>query len=502
MTPDIKIQALGKVLKTPEKIDEFLNTPITITAKLDGLKVSAIKHEGKWVLAHKNRLLYKTELDFVSDKHMKNSMSEGQFKFVHLHFEKVKDSLPNGTILFIEFAAKKSTLSSNYSKLGLILLSSARGVLDTKAAQKGVFKLKKMTALSNKQAQKLGKAVKLKWSKPLFEGTLMTDKSKYIDITGKTGDDAFNTLVGQIRSLDSEFGGPEEGAVIEYNGTLYKIQQEYQTDPEARKEIKLKNQGSPEDEKAYWEVIHSTSKKLADQVLVLEDSVLENALKVLSTKLVEISKHFDALGINLIQVKRTKETAIDDIQNTTRRYITKKLKGNNGSVVIGKFRVFTTAHLALIKKALNESDDVYVVLVTGKDTKATRDLRFNMLKAANGKLRKRFTIIEHTSGNINSIVKKIGLNVNNVYVGSDRTDSYKGFNVVVTDRPAGEVSATKVIDTLIATGELTDVPLTTLTFKSELKAAYIEETIAYEQVQEQEYEQLTKEQKLQLLNQL
>ena len=476
MIPDIKIQALSKALKNEEQINDFLNTPITITAKLDGLKVAAIKHESHWVLAHKNRLLYKTELDFVSDKHMKNSKSEGQFKFVHEHFETVSDSLPNGTVLFIEFAAKKSTLSSNYNKLGLILLGSARGVLDVKAASKGVFKLKKMTALSSKQSAKLGKAVKLKLPRLLFDGTLSTDTSKYIDIKDLTGNLAQNELVKQIRRLDSDFGGPEEGAVIEYNNVLYKIQQEYQTDPEARKEIKAKNQGSPEDEKAYWAVIHTFSKKLSDQVLVLDQTDLEQALTVLSSKLVEVVKHFDVLGINVDVVNRTKETAIDDIQNTTRRYITKGLKGNNGSVVIGKFRVLTTAHLKLIKKALNESDDVYVVLVTGKDTKETRDLRFNMLRAANSKLRKRFTVVEHTSGNINSIVKKIGMNINNVYVGSDRKEAYKGFNVVVTDRPAGEVSATKVIETLINTGNLTNVPITTQEFKVELKAAYVEDS--------------------------
>ena len=90
-----------------------------------------------------------------------------------------------------------------------------------------------------------------------------------------------------------------------------------------------------------------------------------------------------------------------------------------------------------------------VCVVTSKDTASTQYLRVKMLKDTFGD---KITLIEHPNGNIVRILDKVPFNVNVVYAGSDRVESYQqqlkntiGVTVREMYRTNDDISASKVI---------------------------------------------------------
>jgi nicotinic acid mononucleotide adenylyltransferase len=258
--------------------------------------------------------------------------------------------------------------------------------------------------------------------------------------------DLLEKISKALLEVPSKYGGVEEGVVINYDhGLTLKIQQIYQVDPEARKKIKNKWK-DPDDnnEKAYWKkIIHTASlivKSIAPDGIILDN--FENALTLAAKELKQHKLSISHAVKNDIQIK-------DDIQGQIKLQMRKAIIGNNGSLFLGKFRILTTMHYKIIEDMIKNYDLSVVALVTSKDTKFSRDIRFKMLDKAFGN---KIEIVEHSSGNIVSIINKAKSNINVILCGSDRVDDYEKFiqfnpelKVEEIPRTDEDISATKVI---------------------------------------------------------
>ena len=127
------------------------------------------------------------------------------------------------------------------------------------------------------------------------------------------------------------------------------------------------------------------------------------------------------------------------------------MPGNDGVLVVGKFRVFTNGHKKMFDQALKKHDFLIVTLVSNKETKATLELRKQMIEAVYPGV----YIITTTSGNLFTMINKSKKNINTVLAGSDRISGYeeqlqRTLDIKVEEIPRGEEdeSATKVIRNL------------------------------------------------------
>lgn len=454
---DISIQAAGKYLTNDKKIEEFLTSEVTVEHKTDGVKITAIKTENDWIIAYKGNVLYSSEFNYQPKTKIKGeSIGASQFKLVLEHFEKFKNAnIPNNTELFVEFLMNKPTLSSNYTKKHKMVL-----IGHTKSSYTEKFgKLKtKPSGFDISKRDVYAKELKLDTPALLFKGILgsqITFESGIIDKvlnsefqkakTSMTWDNP-KLLVDDIRSLflsiESKYGGLEEGVVIKYNDKILKFQQEYQLDQAARFAIKQKyREDSPEAETQYWNNVTGAAEGIA-RTIVVKSRKLPEILEELALIMKKITLNFE-------HSKKTPAMIKDDIQLTSKNLLIKQMRGNNNALILGKFRVLTEAgHAKMIRKAQKLYDNVVICLVTSKDTKDTKDLREEMI-------RKTFPdveIIHSTNGNLTRILQKSPININIVYAGSDRVRSYQdqlkntlGTDVREMPRTDDDISASKII---------------------------------------------------------
>lgn len=128
---------------------------------------------------------------------------------------------------------------------------------------------------------------------------------------------------------------------------------------------------------------------------------------------------------------------------------------NESGMIIGKFRLLTNAHVQLINDAVKQFGKATVVMVTGKDTAETKDLRYKALKATFGK-NKNVEIVQASGAFINSFLPSCSFNPVALLCGTDRVKSYEGmlkrcnldWDIIETKRGDEDISATKVITNL------------------------------------------------------
>lgn len=455
---DISILAADKVLNTKDKIEKFLTTPCTIEAKTDGVKLTVIKQADNgnindWLFAYKGNILYTDEYSYQPDTAVKNkSIGSSQFKLPIKHFARLgKTSIPVGTELQIEYLMSKPTLSSNYEKKhGMVLIQYAKSTWTTKFGKL----VTKPGPTSTANRDKYAKELKLNVPSFLFDGVLGSaitfkqgikspELKKLFKPEAMTWDDPetlYNEMKDLFLSIPSSFGGKEEGVVIKTNDAILKWQQSYQLDQTARAAIKQRyREDDPQQETLYWTNVTAAARELADSI---EPGTEQQMTQALASKLKKYKLEFS-------HSKKDPEVIKDDIQLNAKTLLLKKMKGNNGCLVMGKFRILTKGHEALIKKALQDYDNVCVCVVTSKDTASTQYLRVKMLKDTFGD---KITLIEHPNGNIVRILDKVPFNVNVVYAGSDRVESYQqqlkntiGVTVREMYRTNDDISASKVI---------------------------------------------------------
>jgi glycerol-3-phosphate cytidylyltransferase-like family protein len=460
---DISIQAAEKYLTTDSKIKDFLFSEVSVEHKTDGVKLTVIKQANNgnlkdYIFAYKGNILYSTEYNFQpTSKIKKESIGSSQFKLVFEHFDSLsKNSIPVGTELFIEFLMSKPTISSNYStkhKMVLIGYSASTfkenfGKLITSPS--GFF-----TEKRNEYAKEL----KIDVPQLLFKGILGSQISFESGIINKNlraefdkrknvirwdSIDVLNDIKDLFLSIESKYGGNEEGIVIKFKDKILKFQQKYQLDQEARLINKLKyKDNNPAEEAKYWDNVKRVSLELVNSV---------QPSKKLDDVLAELSLALKRMKLTFSHAVKTETNIKDDIQLNAKTLLIKKMKGNNNVLVIGKFRIFTKeGHYKLIKRALTLYDNVVVCIVTGSDTIETKDFREEMVK----KCFPNVQIVHSNNGNILSILNKIDININIIYAGSDRVQSYMeqirnnvGISVRELQRNESGISASKIISNI------------------------------------------------------
>ena len=459
---DISIQAAGKYLTSNKRIEEFLSKEVLVEHKLDGIKLQVLKIQDNgdlsdWIFAYKGNILYQEEYDYQPNTRARSeAIGSSQFKIAIEHFQKLgKTSLPVGTELFIEYLMRKPTLSSNYSQHHkMVLIGTSKSKYSVNF---GKLKTQNSGLVTNNR-DGIAKELKIDVPQILFKGFLGSERQFQAGIKNSNLDKIFQNhkmsmnwdnpelLIDDIRNIflevESKYGGKEEGVVLIQGSLMLKFQQSYQIDPVKRRQIKLAfANSSPELETKYWENVNASALQLADKVGTSTDRNLPMLLKTLSTELKYIRLSFT-------HEKKTEANIKDDIQLTAKNLIIKNLKGNNNCLILGKFRVLTTGHAKMIRRAQRDFDKVVVCIVTSSDTKDTKDLRTEMIK----KTFPSVEIIHHNSGNLLGIFNKSPININAVYAGSDRVSDYvkqlqrtNGVGVREMPRTDSAISATKVI---------------------------------------------------------
>lgn len=460
---DISIQSASSYLTSQKRIQEFLENPVEVQHKVDGVKLTVLKvnntgEPDDWVIAYKGNVLYK-EFDYQPNSRVKSdSIGASQFKIVLDHFSNLgKTNIPVGTELFIEFLMKKPTLSAEYAKYHkMILIGTSESTWDISFG-----KLKTTNSgLDISAREQQAKELKIDVPLTLFKGVLASEREFERGIVypelgklfmGRKSSMNWNNselLIDDIRelflSVESRYGGKEEGVVLIQQDKILKFQQEYQNDKEARKLIKLKFCNSNKvDEEKYWENIKAAALTLTAKVGTGAERDLPELLSNLSTELKYLRADFT-------HEKKSSYNIKDDIQLTAKNLIIKNLRGNNNCLILGKFRVLTVGHTAMIKRAMKLFDDVVVCIITSTDTKDTKDLRTEMLQKTFPGL----NIIHHNSGNLVGIVNKSPININAVYAGSDRVNEYikqlsrSSIGVREMPRTDSDISASKIIEFL------------------------------------------------------
>ena len=461
---DISILSANKYLTSEKRKEEFIYTQCVVTQKVDGIKVTLIKISDTgenlkdFIVSYKNNIIYPTEYEYASTQKIKqNSINNSQFKIFFEHLQKYDLSqIPKGIEFSIEFACKKPTLSSNYTKHGFILLAYCKSTYKISGGKIRFNSGERQVA----QRAKFAKIFRFGEPVVLFEGILanfakgIKDKdlqSAYSKISNSLNPQDIDTFIQKITelflSLDSKFGGKEEGCVIEFkNGIILKIQQSYQTDQSARAAIKMRyKEEDPQKEQQYWDSIRLTALNLVSGIPQSNEKNIGITLEILGKKL-KYLKH----GIS--HSKKSDLQILDDIQTTAKNILIRRMKGNNGALFLGKFRILTTAHYGIIEYGLKNFDTLTVCLVSNKETKAYDHLRLEMLKLCFGN---KIEVIQHSSGHIFSIINKSQNNINTILCGTDRYQDYVNqvksnpdINVVETPRTDEDISASKVIDNL------------------------------------------------------
>ncbi len=465
---DISILSADKYLTSEKKIQELLDSHCTIEAKTDGVKLTVLKVQDNgnlndYIFAYKNSILYPEEYDYQTITATKTqSIGSSQFKLVFRHFNTLeKNTIPVGTELQIEYLMNKPTLSSKYKhQHGMVLIGYSKS---SYTAEFGKLKTKN-SGMHTEKREQYAKMLKINVPLKIFDGVLGASNTfergilckDLANIYAQSKNsiqwnnirDTWDNIKQMLLKIPSAFGGVEEGVVIKYNNMLLKVQQSYQVDQTARAKIKAQYREDDKDkEDAYWTKVNLCALKLVQGVQV-KDKNINIALQDLAIRL-------KRLKLDFTHSKKSEANIKDDIQLTAKNLLLKGIKGNNGCLVLGKFRLLTSGHAKLIKTALKKFDRVCVCVVTSKDTKETYDVRMKMMKTFTEQFGDKVEIIGYASGNVLGIMRNVPFNVNGVYAGSDRVSDYQrqlsnmiGVNVYEIPRTDADISASKVIENI------------------------------------------------------
>lgn len=457
---DISILAADKVIKTESDIEDLLNTEVQIEHKTDGTKLTVVHVAdkgdlGDWIIAYKNQILYDAEFEYQdSEEIAKKSVGASQYKLVFDHFKKLgKTGLPLNFEFAIEFLQRKPTLSSNYTnphKMVLIGYSKCKYT-----AEFGILKTNSKTMLTEYRDE-YAEILQIDTPNKLFKGYMKDFKDGIINdnlmkVYTKNEaqfqtDDPFalwKAITDTILEVESKYGGKEEGVVIKYGNKLIKVQQSYQLDQDARRKIKAKYmENDPALEGEYRKNVAIIAKDLASKCCT----------GTYEMRLNKLSELLQTTDFKITHSKKNDVQIQDDIHLKAKTLIRKALEGNNGCLVLGKFRVLTTGHCNVINTALKDYDKVLVCLVSGKATKDTLELRRRMLKQTFGN---KITIVDTSTGLLTRVFEKSPFNINTVFCGTDRYKEYlgqlqyaAGMTVREYPRDANAISATKVINNI------------------------------------------------------
>jgi nicotinamide mononucleotide adenylyltransferase len=462
---DISILNADKYLTSKSKIETLLSFPVEIEQKTDGVKLTIVKIGNKgsiddYIFSYKGNVLYTNEYNHCSYIKIKEeSIGASQFKLVFEHFMKLdKNSIPEGTELFIEFLMNKPTLSSNYKRQHkMVLIGYSESMYSVSFGKLKTQNSGMKTELRTQYAKEL----KIDIPRLLFNGILGSKFSFSNGIVNNHLKKEFShkklsmhwdnpeLLINDIKELfldiPSKYGGKEEGVIIKSDNNILKWIQNYQLDQEARLINKMKyREDNPQDETKYWENVKSSALEIANSITVKS--------RKLNELLEELSLAIKSYKLNYHHSKKTDFNIKDDIQLSSKTLIIKKMRNNNNALVIGKFKILSKdGHVKLIKRAQNLYDNVIIALITSKDTENTKKLRIKMIQKTFPGIEIIFTGV----GNLQRIIEQSPININVVYCGSDRVNAYReqlkntqGVDVKEMARDDNDISSTKIIQNI------------------------------------------------------
>jgi len=486
---DISIPNLDKVVTNDEKLEAFLSDSYRIEEKFDGTKLTLWRNSNEWeddyrrnwVISFKNQILYPNEFKDIDREIIKKySLGISQYAFIHDHIKRIHINTKNiskNTEFFIEFIQNKLTTTRDYKKkhdLFLIAYSPAEGNIEggmLKTSPIGFFQ---------EDLNRFSEILSLKTPPVVFHGRINSEENISKGIKNDTlmntwlstkdifKKNKYDTIKKTLLSFESMLGGKTEGVVLHSSsGTLFKFLQDDQHDKSVRFAKKLRFQNSKEIEEKYWSEIYILARENVKSIQNLNSnnyeinlgkivkdiySIKDNTIKNLFTFKFEAMKKEDKLidDESLIQKIR------DDLHLTSKQLLMDKLPENQNALFIGKLRIPTKAHTDIIRTAINKYNHVIVCIVKAKkDTKQSLNLEYQkkILKKLFGE---KVTIIEHSTGNLTSIINKSPKRIKFLLTGTDRIESYAGqlkrhpqINMVEIKRDeesVDNISATKTID--------------------------------------------------------
>ena len=410
---DISIKNFKEILDSPKKLERYMKEECLVTQKSDGVKIVLFfNKKAEWEVWYKDHRIHEAEFDgFDSNdtKGLKNSSGYAQYIQIFNHLKKIDSTkIPKNTKFFCEFIMRKPTLTRSYKILGSLVLLSIND------------------NWNDKETERYAKILKVRTPEILAKGKFETEILPNLD---------------KFLKIESVFGGKEEGIILTFTSLKekFKILQNDQHDKDLRKSIKAKFYDTPE----YYEKVNKILKSFDLENTKIDWDFVKSLKLPESTKLTKIQQQEDAL-----------ERALK----------LKKIQKDGIGLILGKFRIFTKEHENLINKALKDDSikKVVVCLVSGKETEFSRNLRMRMLLEfqRNSKILKKFEIIEHSSGNLFSIFKKLGNEPLKLFCGTDRLESYRNMlksnftEVIETKRTADDISATQALKHLDSQKEL------------------------------------------------
>lgn len=464
---NIKIQALENKFRTEEDLSILVSRKCKIEPKFDGIKLNIIKTNvdtpNNWTVTYKGDVYVPGEFDYQAPEDLETTVGLSQLKFVMDHFSGLSDEFPIGTELFCEFIMKKPTLMSNYGRKSIVLLGVSKASTFT---QFGRMFVTGHDHFQYPSMEEVAETLKLDTPGVMFEGSLypvdelisgvkdevlfnlikqneFTLRSLQTDVSSY-----FNHVKGLLLSVPSKFGGNEEGVVIKNDFGVFKIQQDYQLDKVERFNKKSQFiEDTKELESIYQAKIHSAAMWIADQIRLRDPERLNTGLKMTSA----LVSGFDDHVLDGLHTKKNLGTIKDDIHYLARQLYLRSIPGNNAGLIMGKFRILTNGHARMIEKAIENCDTVYVGVISSRDSKHTAEMRKRAILAAYPEVK----VFDLVSANLNTALRKVMVNVNHVFTGSDRFDDYlrqskkyPGLSVTEIRRTEESVSATKVIENI------------------------------------------------------
>jgi len=497
---NISIKNVDKVIKE-KNVSDLLDQEVTVFGKYDGTKLSILRTDKPWnddkwwemfIVGYKGNVLYGTEYaDSTDDSgELDATVGVSQYKSIFTHIQKYYKgwkSLPLKTEFFFEFLMNKPTLTRSYTKLREMILIGYAPVSGYKENHGKISTSPQGFIMDGREAY--AKTFKVNLPEVLFDGKLRTlpnglgqrAKETYANfdqlIKGSMTDSEYwNFCKAFFLDIPSLYGSPkEEGVVIHLSSNIgsaniLKIMQADQYDKSVRGEKKAQYKMDFESEDAYWVLIRAKASSIVDEVDYTKP--LYKVLKVVSKKVYKEWK------IDIAHDKKSDLNIKDDLQLTVKSMLVRLMPGNNGALVVGKFRVFTNGHDKMVKEALRTHDSLVIALVSNKETKSTLKLRRAMIEANYPNVE----IIETTSGNLLTMMNKTSTNINTVFAGSDRVKGYKdqlkrNLDVGVEEilRTDDDESASKVISKLEDKKYFkSNTPRATQKFYSDLLDVYVQ----------------------------
>ena len=432
-----------------------------VEEKLDGTKLSIVLFNGNVYVSYKNSLIFSDEIEADADL-ARASIGVSQYKIVwnriNQNLSRIKRISGNWEY-FAEFLMDKPTLTRSYHKKHDIVLLAKSPItrLDIQGISIRTNPSQFITDVDS-DARIFG------FDRPavLFDGNFTTYQNfrdgaisrnliKILDeidpqlYDNLSVEDKYHIIKDVFLRVESAYGGTSEGVVLKSKTKYYKFLQSDQHDKTVRSLKSAQYKMDADQEKEYWSQVQLLANQVKD---LARGEPIDRRLKEVNRAIqrmrrAELPQHS----------KKNVQTIKDDVYLTAKLKVNRMEPGNNNALVLGKFRVFTEGHKKMIDTALKGSDGVVIAVVSSRDKKSkeTISLRKRMIAAVYPEA----YIIEASTGNIVTILNKSKKNVNKVYAGSDRIESYKSQldrspDVTVNEirRNDADVSATKVIEVI------------------------------------------------------